>query len=149
MYQAAEARIGTLRIVNELRPFVPQLQLSIQFDKERREGETHLIVSEGVTAKTASIIPAPSPASRLRGGETLPSPTHAHVSLLPPYSGLTRAAATHLSVRERVLEVVVGHEAHARLHGVACRIEQQQRYDLLHALKEAGNAPMTSAMHPE
>ena len=87
---------------------------------EGGDGKTYLIVSEGVTAKTASIIPAPSPASRLRGGETLPSPTHPHVSLLPPYSGLTRAAVTHLSVRERMLEVVVRDEAYARLDGVSC-----------------------------
>ena len=33
---------------------------------------TYLIVSEGVTAKTASIIPAPSPATRLRGALTFP-----------------------------------------------------------------------------
>ena len=33
---------------------------------------TYLIVSEGVTAKTASIIPAPSPAKRLRGALTFP-----------------------------------------------------------------------------
>jgi hypothetical protein len=31
-----------------------------------------LIVSEGVTAKMASIIPAPSPATRLRGALTFP-----------------------------------------------------------------------------
>jgi hypothetical protein len=33
---------------------------------------TYLIVSEGVTAKTASTIPAPSPAKRLRGALTFP-----------------------------------------------------------------------------
>jgi hypothetical protein len=33
---------------------------------------TYLIVSEGVTAKMASIIPAPSPARRLRGALTFP-----------------------------------------------------------------------------
>jgi hypothetical protein len=33
---------------------------------------TYLIVSEGVTAKIASIIPAPSPARRLRGALTFP-----------------------------------------------------------------------------
>ena len=86
---------------------------------EGGDGKTYLIVSEGVTAKTASIIPAPSPASRLRGGETLPSPTHPHVSLLPPCSGLTRAAATHLSVRERMLEVVVRNEAYTSLDGIS------------------------------
>jgi hypothetical protein len=31
-----------------------------------------LIVSEGVTAKMASVIPAPSPATRLRGALTFP-----------------------------------------------------------------------------
>ena len=33
---------------------------------------TYLIVSEGVTAKMASVIPAPSPATRLRGALTFP-----------------------------------------------------------------------------
>jgi hypothetical protein len=33
---------------------------------------TYLIVSEGVTAKIASVIPAPSPATRLRGALTFP-----------------------------------------------------------------------------
>lgn len=33
---------------------------------------TYLIVSEGVTAKMASTIPAPSPAKRLRGALTFP-----------------------------------------------------------------------------
>lgn len=37
-----------------------------------KRGVAYLIVSEGVTAKMASIIPAPSPATRLRGALTLP-----------------------------------------------------------------------------
>ena len=37
-----------------------------------RWGRTHLIVSEGVTAKMASITPAPNPARRLRGALTFP-----------------------------------------------------------------------------
>ena len=36
------------------------------------EIETHLIVSDGVTAKTASVNPAPNPARRLRGALTFP-----------------------------------------------------------------------------
>src|SRR5882757_2078970 len=55
-------------------------------DKKKKGGEegwvekqmTYLIVSEGVTAKMASTIPAPSPAKRLRGALTFtlePGPT--------------------------------------------------------------------------
>ena len=86
-----------------------------------REGEgAHLMVSEGVTAKTASIIPAPSPASRLRGADTLPSSTPVRASAIMPVSLAQEERAAHLSVRERVFEVVVRDEAHARLHRVAC-----------------------------
>ncbi len=51
------------------------------------EERLYLIVSEGVTAKIASIIPAPSPARRLLGAETLPSPTDAHQSPGPRVQG--------------------------------------------------------------
>ena len=85
---------------------------------ERGEG-AHLMVSEGVTAKTASIMPAPSPASRLRGADTLPSSTPVRASAIMPVSFAQEKWAAHLSVRERVFEVVVRDEAHARLHRVA------------------------------
>jgi len=41
-------------------------------DERGEKRMAYLIVSEGVTAMTASIIPAPSPAKRLRGALTLP-----------------------------------------------------------------------------
>ena len=66
----------------------------------------------------ASIIPAPRPARRLLGAETLPSPTDARQSRSPSRS--FARDRTHLSIRERVLEVVVRHESYAGLHGVAC-----------------------------
>ena len=88
---------------------------------EGGDGKTYLIVSEGVTAKTASIIPAPRPARRLRGADTLPSPTHARQGLFSRSTELARSCQmTHLSVRERMLEVVVRDEAYARLDGVPC-----------------------------
>ncbi len=101
------------------------------------------MVSEGVTAKMASITPAPSPASRLRGGETLPSPTDAHQSRSRGMGG----GRTYLSVRKRVLEVVVRHEAYAGLHGVACTVSGLVSLDP--RKKTRGDTPMTNAMHPE
>ena len=56
MDEAFESRLGGVRIIDELRP---RPKMRLQFRKER---DTNLIVSEGVTAITASVIPAPRPA---------------------------------------------------------------------------------------
>lgn len=59
MDEPAIARIRPLGVVDEFRS-VPSVQNVFEGDTK----DTYLIVSDGVTAKTASIIPAPRPAVR-------------------------------------------------------------------------------------
>lgn len=60
VHQAAIPRHLALLVVDQLRP----TRMSQSPGGSEKMGRTHLIVSDGVTAKTASIMPAPSPAAR-------------------------------------------------------------------------------------
>jgi hypothetical protein len=73
VHEAAKAWLWALGVVDQFCPAGCIIHFSWLGDGERR---THLIVSEGVTAKTASVKPAPNPARRLRGALTFP--------LIPP-----------------------------------------------------------------
>ena len=59
VYQSAIPRIRTLRVVDEFRS-----DITIQPMSKSGSADAHLIVSDGVTAKMASIMPAPRPAVR-------------------------------------------------------------------------------------
>ena len=69
----------------------------------------HLIVSDGVTAMIASIIPAPRPANIDRGAESFPCPS---ARLLTP-------CVTHILVLKQRLELIIRCEAHTGLGSIA------------------------------
>jgi hypothetical protein len=74
MYETLEPRTFTLSVVDELGPAKTIEHFNISFLKRAQGSNTQsdFIVSEGVTANNASIIPAPRPAARLRAGVSLP-----------------------------------------------------------------------------
>ena len=71
VHEAAEARLRELGVADQ---FGSARCITHLGGLEVGDGETgtYLIVSEGVTAKMASITPAPNPARRLRGALTFP-----------------------------------------------------------------------------
>lgn len=83
----------------------------------RKEEKTHLIVSDGVTAKIASVMPAPSPAT-----QTI------NISLSPPSDASPAKKRTQktprcrnlaLRIRQFTLEVIIGQEPNTRFHRVS------------------------------
>ena len=52
--------------------FSPARKAHVSLSDSLADRRTYLIVSEGVTANTASVMPAPRPASRLRGALSFP-----------------------------------------------------------------------------
>lgn len=91
----------------------------VKFDIKASKKLTHLIVSEGVTAKTASTIPAPKPASKLRGALTFP---WISIQKQPFHSIPTEEAIetpTHLRIGKHPLKMIIAHESYSSFDGVA------------------------------
>lgn len=84
-------------------------------------GGTYLIVSDGVTAIMASIIPAPRPANIVLGADSFPY----HRSAPPPrvcgtdVCILSRGRGTYLIVTEHRLELIVCREPNTRLDSIS------------------------------
>lgn len=75
MYQPAVFRIRRFRIIDQFSPTSKTRSAHSNKKREIRGWVLYLIVSEGVTAKSASHIPAPNPAKRLLGPLNFPSPS--------------------------------------------------------------------------
>jgi hypothetical protein len=150
--QSAILRIRTLRVVNKLRSAGTK-----KSDKEPGSKliESHLIVSDGVTAKTASIIPAPNPALKTQTSDMAQkrsacTRTHQQGSLarsLYPHSGQNKHSRpddppvrTHLGIRQHALEMVVANEPHAGLRRVSDHKRRASRIQARRAFGTKGIA---------
>jgi HPt (histidine-containing phosphotransfer) domain-containing protein len=86
---------------------------------------THLIVSEGVTAMIASIIPAPKPANIDLGAESLPWIVHELMT------ASASCGMTHLVVLEHRFELIISGEPHT---GLYCVPDDDRRTSRIQAL---------------
>ena len=118
MHEPAEARVRALRVVDELRSArAPSLSSSLNHARAGAHRAHSLDRLGGRDGEDGLHHARAEPGEEAAGGRDF-ALTHGRTSAFSSFAYYR--IGTHLSVRERVLEVVVGHKPHTCLDGIAC-----------------------------